>query len=117
MISIYTYNNVSSGLHRKDCQSALNSSLLTLIVTVGVITAGSLAEQIYYVTPNGATPCPPIARPGACQTLRQYVSKSKEYFQSDTTFYLLSGTHWLDIPEPVTILGRSRLKMIGVIAD
>ena len=64
-----------------------------LILIIAVITAGSLAEQVYYVTPNAATPCPPIARPGACQTLSQYVSKSKEYFQSDTTFYLLSGTH------------------------
>ena len=72
------------------------------------------------MTPNAATPCLPIARPGACQTLRQYVSKSEEYFQSDTTFYFLSGTHWLDIPEPVIIMGNinalifiSNLRMIG----
>ena len=94
-------------------QSAMNSSLPTLILIIAVITASGLAEEVYYVTPNATTTCPPIARPGACQTLRQYVIKSEEYFQSDTTFYFLSGTHWLDIPEPVTILGRSRLKMIG----
>ena len=98
----------------------MNSSLPTLILIIAVITAGGLAEQVYYVTPNATTPCPPIARPGACQTLRQYVSKSEEYFQSDTTFYFLSGTHWLDIPEPVIIMGNinalifiSNLRMIG----
>ena len=104
---------ISTDLHRKDCQSTLNISLLTLILTIVVINAGCLAEQVYYVTPNPTTACPSAARSGTCQTLRQYVSKSEEYFQSDTTFYFLSGTHWLDIPEPVTIHGINRLKMIG----
>ena len=91
----------------------MSSSLLTVILIIAVITAGCLAEQVYYVTPNATTACPPTARPGACQTLRHYVNKSHEYFQSDTTFYFLSGTHWLDIQEPVVILGIKRLKMIG----
>ena len=104
---------ISTDLHRKDCQSTLNISLLTLILTIVVINAGCLAEQVYYVTPNPTTACPSAARSGTCQTLRQYVSKSEEYFQSDTTFYFLSGTHWLDIPEPVMIHEINRLKMIG----
>ena len=111
---------ISTDLHRKDCQSTLNISLLTLILTIVVINAGCLAEQVYYVTPNPTTACPSAARSGTCQTLRQYVSKSEEYFQSDTTFYFLSGTHWLDIPEPVIIMGNinalifiSNLRMIG----
>ena len=98
----------------------MSSSLLTVILIIAVITAGCLAEQVYYVTPNATTSCPPIARPGACQTLRYYVNKSEEYFQSDTTFYFLSGTHWLDIQEPVVIMGNikafifiSNLRMIG----
>ena len=88
-------------------------SSFTIIFIIAVITAGCLAEQVYYVTPNATTSCPPKARPGACQTLRYYVSKSEEYFQSNTTFYFLCGTHWLDIQEPVVILAINRLKMIG----
>ena len=98
----------------------MNSSLLSVILGIAVITAGCLAEQVYYVTPNATTSCPPTARPGACQTLRQYVNKSHEYFQSDTTFYFLSGTHCLDIQEPVVIMGNikafifiSNLRLIG----
>ena len=98
----------------------MNISLLALTLSIAVITGGCLAEQVYYVTPNATTSCPLEARPGACQTLRHYVSKSEEYFQSDTTFYFLSGTHWLDILEPVVIMSNikafifiSNLRMIG----
>ena len=91
----------------------MNISLLALTLSIAVITAGCLADKVYYVTPNATTSCPPTARPEACQTLRQYVRKSGEYFQSDTTFYFLSGTHWLDIQEQVVIMEIKRLKMIG----
>ena len=107
-------------VHRGGCQNTVKISLLALTISIAVITASCLTEQIYYVTPNTTTVCPSTARPGACQTLRQYVSKSEEYFQSDTTFYFLSGTHWLDIPEAVIITGNinalifiSNLRMIG----
>ena len=91
-------------------QSTMSSSLLTVILIIAVITAGCQAEQVYYVTPNATKSCLPTARPGTCQTLRQYVNKSEEYFQSDTTFYFLSGTHWLDIQEPVVILGMKKIQ-------
>ena len=105
-LNVYLYLYV----HR---ENTVKISLLALTLSIAVITTDCLADQVYYVTPNATTSCPPTARPGACQTLRQYVNKSHEYFQSDTTFYFLSGTHWLDIQEPVVILGIRRIKMIG----
>jgi len=78
-----------------------------------VILTGCFAKQVYYVTPSSNRLCPLTASSATCQTLMHYVNKSHIYFQSDTTFYFLSGAHWLNIEEPLTILAINRLQMIG----
>ena len=78
-----------------------------------VILTGCFAKQVYYVTPSSNKLCPSTASSATCQTLMHYVNKSHIYFQSDTAFYFLSGTHWLNIEEPLTILTINRLQMIG----
>ena len=93
--------------------STMSAFLLLAVLNTVVILRGCFAKQVYYVTPSSDTACPSTASSARCQTLMHYVSRSQHYFQSDTTFYFLSGTHWLTAEEPLTILAINRLQMIG----
>ena len=89
------------------------SALLLLVFSAVVISTGCFAEHVYYVTPSLNKACPSTVSSETCQTLGHYVNKSDDYFQSDTTFFFLSGIHWLNVEELVTIKGITGLRMIG----
>ena len=93
-------------------QSAMNAFVLLVLSTIAISTS-CFAEHIYYVTPSLDKACPSTASSETCQTLGHYVNRSGHYFQSDTTFYFLNGTHWLNVEEVVTIMGIERVRMIG----
>ena len=93
--------------------STMSAFLLLAVLNTVVIFRGCFAKQVYYVTPRSDTVCPSTTSSATCQTLMHYASRSHYYFQSDTTFYFLSGTHWLMTEEPLTILAIHRLLMIG----
>ena len=61
----------------------------------------------YYVRPTepSSTPCP--GQP--CYTLSYYIGYSGYYFQSDTTFKFLPGTHYMD--KPLIIAGQNNISL------
>ena len=70
----------------------LSSRLLLLLVPVLALCGATE----YYVRPTEPTN---TACPGQpCLTLRQYINDSDHYFQSNTVFKFLSGTHHMDRP-------------------
>ena len=70
------------------------SGHLQLILLIPVLSLCGATE--YYVRPTEPTNtfCP--AQP--CLTLNQYVNDSNHYFQSNTVFKFLPGTHHMDRP-------------------
>ena len=54
------------------------------------------SADTYYVTPTSNTPC--LKKEGLpCYTLSWYASKPRNYFSSNTTLILLSGSHSLEL--------------------
>ena len=76
-----------------------------LLLLVPVISLCGATE--YYVRPTdpSSTPCP--GHP--CYTLSRYIEKSDSYFQSDTTFQFLSGTHYMD--KLLIIAGKNNISL------
>ena len=73
------------------------SGHLQLILLIPVLSLCGATE--YYVRPTEPTNTSCPAQP--CLTLNQYVNDSDHYFQSNTVFKFLPGTHHMD--RPVTI--------------
>ena len=76
-----------------------------LLLLVPVLSLCGATE--YYVRPTepSSTPCPGQR----CLTLSGYIEKSDSYFQSDTTFKFLPGTHYMD--KPLIIAGQNNISL------
>ena len=76
-----------------------------LLLLVPVLSLCGATE--YYVRPTepSSTPCP--GHP--CRTLSGYIRYSFYYFQSDTTFKFLPGTHYMD--KPLIIAGKNNISL------
>ena len=79
-----------------------------LLLLVPVLSLCGATE--YYVRPTepSSTPCPGYP----CRTLSGYygyIENSDSYFQSDTTFKFLPGTHYMD--KPLIIAGQNNISL------
>ena len=76
-----------------------------LLLLVPVLSLCGATE--YYVRPTepSSTPCPGYP----CYTLSEYIGNSDSYFQSNTTFKFLPGTHYMD--KPLIIGGENNISL------
>ena len=71
---------------------------LQLLLIVIFLTATSGVDQYHYVHPDGEQHCPH----NPCHTLAYYTRNTTQYFVSDTKFYFLPGTHYLNVSVPIS---------------
>ena len=76
-----------------------------LLLLVPVLSLCGATE--YYVRPTEPSSTPCLGQP--CLTLSGYIENSDSYFQSDTTFKFLPGTHYMD--KPLIIAGQNNISL------
>ena len=87
----------------------LCSTVLTLLVLLGIIHECGAAHH-YYVTATNGSDCPPTF---PCHPLNYYVQNPELYFTSNTVVEFLPGLHELNYTEHVFILLARNLTLIG----
>ena len=114
MLCIVIYNNL------QDDQTMSLTGILVLAVVLAAL--GPLqceAATEYYVRPVSDTSCP--GEP--CLTWTEYVSHSDQYFNSNTTFWFMPGTHHMNVTlkasnvSNVALIGfRDKPEVVGSIS-
>ena len=93
--------------------------LAVVLAALGPLQCEAATDHEYYVRPVSDTTCP--GEP--CLTWTEYVSHSDQYFNSNTTFWFMPGTHHMDMPlkasnvSNVALIGfRDKPEVLGSIS-
>ena len=88
--------------------------ILAVVSMIGVVVAFSAnptsSHQVYYVRPENSTKIYPH---GCSQTFDHYVRNDKEYFNSNSKFLFLPGTHFLEATLLIEYVKNLELKGHG----
>ena len=87
-------------------KQVLSWLLLQLVFSTGILCYES---HVYYVKPSNDNQCPNTP----CYTFGHYLQSSNEYFQSNTIFYFLQGSHRLGEIGSVYITAVKKLVFTG----
>ena len=116
MLCIVIYNN----LQADEIMSLTGILVLAVVLAaLGPLQCEAATDHEYYVRPVSDTSCP--GEP--CLTWAEYVSHSDQYFNSNTTFWFMPGTHHMDMPlkasnvSNVALIGfRDKPEVLGSIS-
>ncbi len=90
--------------------------LFLVVLTVLVLLERGASDQELFVTayPNG-DPCPDDDEIIICKPFSFYLNRTNEYFIDNTTFYFMSGTHYL--PEDIVLFSEINDLIIHGLGD
>ena len=87
------------------------SSAVFLIVQLVLLSQSNVSANEFYVVPDNGFNCP-MNR--SCETINYYINYQTRYFVSDTIFYFLEGTHFIQPEQTLLITLVNNITFLGL---
>ena len=88
-----------------------SSSAVFLIVQLGFLSQSNVSANEFYVVADNGFNCP-VNR--SCETIDYYINNQTRYFVSDTIFYFLEGTHFIQPEQTLLITSVINITFLGL---
>ena len=87
------------------------STAVFLIVQLVILSQSNVSANEFYVVADNGFNCP-VNR--SCETIDHYINNQTRYFVSDTIFYFLEGTHFIQPEQTLLITSAINITFLGL---
>ena len=88
-----------------------SSTAVFLIVQLVFLSQSNVSANEFYVVADNGFNCP-VNR--SCETIDYYINNQTRYFVSDTIFYFLEGTHFIQPEQTLLITLVNNITFLGL---